>query len=151
MNLGIREDCTIAKSAKIWTPVNLYGCTIGENTTVGAFTEIGKGVIIGKNCKIEAHCFIPEGVTIEDNVFVGPGTIFCNDKHPTAKGDAWTLQRTLVKEGTSIGAGCVILPRIVIGESAVIGAGSVVTKSVPHNTTVVGNPAKERSVKRVNE
>ena len=142
MSIGIRSDCVIAKSAKVWTPVNLYGCTIGVNTTVGAFTEIGKGVIIGGDCKIQAHCFIPEGVLIEDTIFIGPGTIFCNDKHPTAKGDAWTLERTLVKEGASIGAGCVILPGIVIGEGAEIGAGSVVTKSVAPYAIVKGNPAK---------
>lgn len=140
---GVRTNRnTIAKSAKIWTPVNLYGCTIGENTTVGAFTEIGKDVIIGSDCKIQAHCFIPEGVVIEDNVFVGPGTMFCNDKHPTAKGDAWTLERTLVKEGASIGAGCVILPGIVISAYSEIGAGSVVTKSVAQHAAVKGNPAK---------
>ena len=141
MSIG-RADCFIAKSAKIWTPVNLYGCTIGENTTVGAFTEIGKDVIIGSDCKIQAHCFIPEGVVIEDNVFVGPGTLFCNDKHPTAKGDVWTLEKTVVKEGASIGAGCIILPGIVIGEGAGMGAGSVVTKSVAPYAVVKGNPAK---------
>lgn len=144
----MRGDCTIAKSAKIWPPVNLlYGCSIGENTIVGAFTEIGKDVIIGSDCKIQAHCFIPEGVVIEDNVFIGPGTMFCNDKRPTAKGDVWTLERTLVMEGASIGAGCVILPGIIIYEGAVIGAGSVVTKNISHNATVVGNPA--RNIKEV--
>jgi len=147
MRTGIRADCVIAKTAKIWTPVNLYGCTISENTIVGAFTEIGKDVIIGKNCKIQAHCFIPEGVVIEDNVFVGPGTLFCNDKHPMAKRDMWMLGRIIVENCASIGAGCVILSGIAIGEGAVIGAGSVVTKSVLPNTTVVGNPA--RKIKKV--
>lgn len=142
MTTGVRADCVIARNAKIWTPINLYGCTISENTTIGAFTEIGKDVIIGSNCKIQAHCFIPEGIVIEDNVFVGPGTMFCNDRRPAINGDVWTLERTVVKNGASIGAGCVILPGIVIGEGAKIGAGSVVTKSVSPHAIVKGNPAK---------
>lgn len=130
--------------------VNLYGCTIGENSKIGAFVEIRKNVVIGNNCKIEPFVFIPEGVTIEDNVFVGPGVMFTNDTYPRAtRPDGtlkqerdWKLKPTRVKKGASIGAGAVILPGVIIGKNAMVGAGAVVTKNVPDNVTVVGNPAK---------
>ena len=137
-----RRNCKIADSAKIWEPVNLYGCTIGEHTIVGAFTEIGEGVHIGNNCKIEAHCFIPPGVTIEDRVFIGPGTIFCNDKYPRVEGE-WEIRKVIVKRGASIGARCVILPGITIGSDAMVGAGSVVTKDVVPYSVVAGVPARK--------
>lgn len=130
--------------------VNLYGCTIGQNSKIASFVEIRANVTIGKNCKIEPFVFIPEGVVIEDNVFVGPGVMFTNDKYPRAtrpdgtlkqKSD-WKLTPTLVGKGASIGAGAVILPGVTIGKGAMIGAGAVVTRDVPDNATVVGNPAR---------
>ncbi|MEW6741439.1 MAG: acyltransferase [Planctomycetota bacterium] len=128
---------------------NLYGCTIGDDTRVGTFVEIQKGAEIGKRCKISSHTFICEGVTIEDEVFIGHGVLFTNDLHPhatnpdgTLQTDAdWKLLRTRVKKGASIGSGAVILPGITIGERAMVGAGSVVTRNVPHDAVVAGCPA----------
>ncbi len=130
--------------------VNLYGCTIGDKTKIGAFVEIRKSAVIGRNCKIEPFVFIPEGVVIEDNVFIGPGVMFTNDKYPRAtrsdgtlkqKND-WKLAQTVVEKGASIGAGAIILPGITVGKHAMVGAGAVVTHDVPDNATVVGNPAR---------
>ncbi len=147
----IKSDVVLGTNVQIYNPelVNLYGCEIGDNTKIGSFVEIKPTVIIGKNCKIQAHAFIPEGVTIEDGVFIGPHVTFTNDVYPKAVTDDgtlksmsdWTLQKTLVKNGAAIGAGAVILPGITIGEHATVGAGSVVTKDVPAHTTVIGNPA----------
>jgi UDP-2-acetamido-3-amino-2,3-dideoxy-glucuronate N-acetyltransferase len=130
--------------------VNLYGCTIGEKTKIGAFVEVQKNVIIGKNCKISSHSFLCEGVTIEDGVFIGHGVIFINDIEPKATNklgklqeqDDWVLVPTLVKSGASIGSGAIVLCGITIGENALIGAGAVVTKNVPANVVVKGVPAK---------
>lgn len=130
--------------------VNLYDCTIGNESKVGTFVEIQKGVTVGERCKISSHSFICEGVTIEDNVFVGHGVMFINDMYPravnkdeTLKTDEdWTMVKTLVKKGASIGTGTVILGGITIGENAIIGAGAVVTKDVPDNAIATGNPAK---------
>ena len=130
--------------------VNLYECTIGDNTRIGPFIEIQKNVIIGKNCKISSHTFICEGVEIKDNVFIGHNVTFINDKMPAAvnkdgnlkTNEDWKLERTIIKEGVSIGSGSTILCGIEIGENAIIGAGSVVTKNIKAFTTVYGNPAR---------
>jgi acetyltransferase-like isoleucine patch superfamily enzyme len=145
----IAEDVVLGKDVVIWDFVNLYGCEIGDNTRIGTFVEIQKGVKIGRNCKVSSHTFICEGVTIEDDVFIGHGVMFVNDRYPRAttgdrmqtEGD-WVLEPTVVKRRTSIGTGAVILCGVVIGEDAMIGAGSVVTKTVPPQTVVAGNPAQ---------
>jgi acetyltransferase-like isoleucine patch superfamily enzyme len=120
--------------------LNLYECEIGDDTKIGTFVEIGRNVKIGKRCKIQSFVFIPEGVTIGDDVFIGPGAVFCNVKHPMT-GEKY--QKTVVKDKTVIGARAVILPGITIGEGAMVGAGAVVTKNVEDGKTVFGNPAKE--------
>ena len=130
--------------------VNLYGCEIGDNTKIASFVEVKKDVKIGKNCKIETFAFIPEGVTIEDECFIGPHVCFTNDKLPRATNKDgtlktakdWKVVKTLVKRRASIGANATILCGIIIGENSIVGAGSVVTKDVPPNSIVVGNPAK---------
>lgn len=147
----IASDVKLGKDVKIYDFVNLYGCTIGDNTKIGAFVEIQKGVIIGKNCKISSHTFICEGVTIEDNVFIGHDVTFINDIYPRATNadgelqtrEDWVCKSTLVKRGASVGSGATLLADIIIGENAIIGAGSVVTKDAPPNTIVAGNPARE--------
>ena len=144
------RDVRVGENVRIYDFVNLYECVIGDNSLIATFVEIQKGVVIGKNCKISSHSFICEGVTIEDNVFIGHGVMFTNDKRPravnpdgTMRGpEDWTLIRTVVKSGASIGSNATILPGIVIGEYALIGAGAVVTKDVPAHSTVVGNPAQ---------
>jgi acetyltransferase-like isoleucine patch superfamily enzyme len=128
----------------------MYGCTIGDNTKIGAFVEIQKKATVGSNCKISSHTFICEGVTIEDNVFVGHGVTFVNDSYPRATAPGgnlqteadWSVEPTLIKKGASIGSGSTILANVTIGENAIVGAGSVVTKNVPPDTIVAGNPAK---------
>jgi acetyltransferase-like isoleucine patch superfamily enzyme len=146
----ISPDVRLGANVKLSTFINLYGCEIGENTKIGAFVEVQKNATVGKNCKISSHTFICEGVTIEDEVFVGHNVTFINDSYPrAARADGvlqaeadWQVERTLVKKGASIGSGCTILANITIGENALVGAGSVVTKNVPPNTIVAGNPAK---------
>ena len=134
----------VGNNTKIWDEKGLWGeYEIGDNCTVGKFVEISDKVKIGNNCKIEAFSFIPPGVTIEDNVFVGPHVCFTNDKKPKATGD-WERVETLVKKGASIGANATIVCGVTIGEGALVGAGAVVTKDVPAGKTVVGNPAKVR-------
>lgn len=146
----IAPDVVLGRNVKIQAFVNLYGCEIGDETRIGTFVEIQKGVKIGERCKIQSHTFICEGVTIESEVFVGHGVTFINDRQPRATSgsgalqteDDWTCQRTLVKQRASIGSGATLLGGITIGENALIGAGSVVTKDVPANAVVAGNPAK---------
>ncbi len=153
----ITEDVKLGKNVKIYGYVNLYGCEIGDNTKIGTFVEIQKNARVGKNCKISTHTFICEGVTIEDNVFVGHNVTFVNDKYPKAVNaegelqtdDDWEVVSTLVKRGASIGSSATILCGVTIGENAIVGAGSVVTKDVPDNTVVAGVPA--RVLKRVKE
>jgi acetyltransferase-like isoleucine patch superfamily enzyme len=144
------NNVTIGENVKIFNFVNAYGCSIDDGSKVGAFVEIQKGVIIGKNCKISSHSFICEGVKLEDNVFVGHGVMFTNDLFPRAANPDGTLQtesdwkmiETIVKKGSSIGSNATILCGITIGENSMIGAGSMVTKDVPANAIVAGNPAK---------
>ena len=149
----ISPDVKLGKNVVIYDFVNLYGCEIGDNSKIGTFVEIQKGAKIGNRCKISSHTFICEGVTIEDNVFVGHNVTFINDKYPRATTDGealqtdddWVCVPTLVKRGASIGSSSTLLCGITIGENAVVGAGSVVTKDVPANTTVLGNPAEIRT------
>jgi len=146
----IADDVVLGENVKLARFINLYGCTIGDNTKIGTFVEVQKNATIGKNCKIQSHTFICEGVTIEDNAFVGHGVTFINDKYPSATGgngelqtdDDWEVIPTLVKEGATVGSGATILCNVTIGEKAIVGAGSVVTKDVPPYTIVAGNPAK---------
>ena len=154
--LCIADDVKLGKDVRLSKFINMYGCTVGDGTKIGAFVEVQKNAFIGKNCKISSHTFICEGVTIEDNVFIGHGVTFINDSFPRATtGDGklqteadWKVEPTLVKKGASIGSGSTILANITIGENAIIGAGSVVTKDVPPYAIVAGNPAKvKRQVK----
>ena len=146
----IAADVKLGQDVKLSKFINLYGCEVGDETKIGAFVEIQKNVKVGKRCKISSHTFICEGVTIEDNVFIGHSVTFINDSYPrstTAGGDLqteadWKVEKTVVKKGASIGSGATILSNISIGENAIVGAGSVVTKNVSPNTIVVGNPAK---------
>lgn len=147
---SITDDVKIGKDVKIYNFVNLYGCSIGDNSKIGTFVEIQKNASIGKNCKISSHTFICEGVIIEDNVFIGHNVTFINDKYPQAVNENgelatpedWVCIPTTVKKGASIGSSVTILCGVTIGENSLVGAGSVVTKDVPANTTVAGNPAK---------
>jgi UDP-2-acetamido-3-amino-2,3-dideoxy-glucuronate N-acetyltransferase len=144
------NNVSLGKGTKIFNFVNAYGCSIDDNSKVGAFVEIQKGAFIGKNCKISSHTFICEGVHIEDNVFIGHGVMFTNDLFPKATNPDgspqteadWKVLKTFVKKGASVGSNATILCGITIGENALIGAGSVVTKDVPANTVVAGVPAK---------
>jgi acetyltransferase-like isoleucine patch superfamily enzyme len=146
----IAADVKLGQDVRLAKFINLYGCEIGDETKIGAFVEIQKNASVGKRCKISSHTFICEGVTIEDNVFIGHGVMFINDRYPratTATGDLqteadWQVERTLVKKGASIGSGATILANTCIGENAIVGAGAVVTKDVPANTIVAGNPAR---------
>jgi len=156
MGVVVNEYCAITPNVKLGNGVklskfiNLYGCEIGDNTKIGAFVEIQKNATVGKNCKVSSHTFVCEGVTIEDNVFIGHGVVFVNDSFPRATTDDgslqteadWKVELTLVKKGASIGSGATILSNVTIGENAIVGAGAVVTRDVPPNTIVVGNPAR---------
>jgi acetyltransferase-like isoleucine patch superfamily enzyme len=148
--LSIADDVRLGENVKLATFINLYGCSIGDNTKIGAFVEVQKNATIGKNCKIQSHTFICEGVTIEDEVFIGHSVTFINDSYPRATNNSgglqneadWKVEPTIVKKGASIGSGSTILSNVTIGENAIVGAGSVVTKDVPKNSIVAGNPAK---------
>jgi acetyltransferase-like isoleucine patch superfamily enzyme len=147
---SIAPDVKLGQGVKLSKFINLYGCQIGENTKIGAFVEIQKNVTVGKNCKVSSHSFVCEGVVIEDNVFIGHSVTFINDSYPRATAidgqlqteKDWKVEQTLVKKGASIGSGSTILSNVVIGENSIVGAGSVVTREVPPNTIVAGNPAK---------
>ena len=146
----IAPDVKLGKDVKVFAFVNLYGCTIGDNSKIGTFVEIQKNAVIGNNVKVSSHTFICEGVKIEDNVFIGHNVSFINDKYPrSANADGslqseadWKVVPTVVKKGASIGTSSTILCGVTIGENAIVGAGSVVTKDVPDNTVVAGNPAR---------
>jgi len=148
--VALAPDVRLGRNVRLGKFLNLYGCSIGDETRIGAFVEIQKNANIGRRCKISSHTFICEGVTIEDRVFVGHGVMFINDSYPratTAAGELqgaedWKVEPTLVRTGASIGSGATILANVVIGEHAIVGAGSVVTRDVPPRTIVAGNPAR---------
>ena len=137
---SIIKDVVVGPHSRIYDHVNLYKCNIGKESKIDAFVYVEEGVIIGDRVKIRPFTFIPSGVRIEDDVFIGPHVTFTNDKYPKINAD-WELLRTTIKRGASIGAGSVILP-VTIGKNSLVGAGSVVTKDVPDNVTVAGNPAR---------
>jgi UDP-2-acetamido-3-amino-2,3-dideoxy-glucuronate N-acetyltransferase len=149
-HLSIAPDVKLGEGVKLSRFINLYGCEVGDNTKIGAFVEVQKNASIGRNCKISSHTFVCEGVTIEDNVFVGHGVMFINDSYPratTPNGELqteqdWTVEPTLVRKGASIGSGATVLANVTIGENALVGAGSVVTRDVPAFAVVAGNPAR---------
>lgn len=146
----IAEDVKLGANVRLSKFINLYGCEIGDETKIGAFVEIQKNARVGRRCKISSHTFICEGVTIEDNVFIGHGVMFTNDSYPratTSSGEMqteadWKVEPTVIRRGASVGSGATILPNLEIGENAIVGAGSVVTKNVPANAVIAGNPAK---------
>ena len=148
--VSIAPSVKLGKDVRLSKFINLYGCEIGDETKIGAFVEIQKNATVGKRCKISSHTFVCEGVEIQDNVFIGHSVTFINDSYPratTASGDLqteadWKVEKTVVSKGASIGSGSTILSNVNIGENAIVGAGSMVTKNVPANAVVAGNPAK---------
>ncbi len=147
---AVTPDVKLGKDVKLSKFINLYGCEIGDETKIGAFVEIQKNARVGRRCKISSHTFICEGVDIEDNVFIGHGVTFINDSFPRSTTEDgglqteqdWHVEKTLIKSGASIGSGSTILSNVTVGENAIVGAGSVVTRDVPPNMIVAGNPAK---------
>ena len=147
--LSVSDDVVLGENVKLSKFINLYGCRIGDNTKIGAFVEVQKNADIGKNCKISSHTFVCEGVSIEDDVFIGHGVMFINDTYPRATSDGrlqteadWKVEKTRVRRGASIGSGATILANLTIGENAIVGAGAVVTRDVPADAIVAGNPAR---------
>jgi len=146
----IAEDVKLGANVRLSKFINLYGCEVGDDTKIGAFVEIQKNATVGRRCKISSHTFICEGVVIEDNVFIGHGVTFINDSYPRATAvdgklqteADWKVERTVIRRGASIGSGVTILSNTCVGENAIVGAGSVVTKDVPPNSIVAGNPAR---------
>jgi len=153
----ISDDVRLGKNVRLSKFVNLYGCSIGDNTKIGAFVEVQKNAIIGSNCKISSHTFICEGVIIKDNIFIGHNVTFINDTYPRATNpdgslqtdEDWSVESVTVHDGVSIGSSSTILSNVTIGENSIVGAGSVVTKDVPPDTIVAGNPAK--ILRKINE
>jgi acetyltransferase-like isoleucine patch superfamily enzyme len=148
--LCIAPDVKLGQRVRLSRFINLYGCEIGDDCKIGTFVEIQRNATIGNRCKISSHTFICEGVTIEDSVFIGHGVVFINDTYPRAtnaegslKTDLdWTVEPTVIKRGASIGSGTTILANVTVGENSIVGAGSVVTRDVPANSIVAGNPAR---------
>jgi acetyltransferase-like isoleucine patch superfamily enzyme len=148
--LCIAPDVKLGEDVKLAQFINLYGCQIGDGSKIGAFVEIQKNASVGRNCKISSHTFICEGVTIEDNVFIGHGVIFINDSYPRAANPDgslqterdWRVEPTRICKGASVGSGATVLANVTVGEGALVGAGSVVTKDVPARSIVAGNPAR---------
>jgi acetyltransferase-like isoleucine patch superfamily enzyme len=148
-DVRMASDVRLGTDVRLAAFINLYGCAIGDGTTIGAFVEIQKNATVGCRCKISSHTFICEGVTIEDDVFIGHGVVFVNDTYPRATAGGrlqterdWRVEPTLVRKGASIGSGATILANVTIGERAIVGAGSVVTRDVPADAIVAGNPAR---------
>ncbi len=148
--LCVAPDVKLGRDVRLSKFINLYGCEIGDETKIGAFVEVQKNAKIGRRCKISSHSFVCEGVTIEDNVFIGHGVTFINDGYPRATSAVgtlqteadWKVERTVVKKGASIGSGATILSKVTIGENAIVGAGSTVTRDVPGSAIVAGTPAR---------
>jgi UDP-2-acetamido-3-amino-2,3-dideoxy-glucuronate N-acetyltransferase len=147
------DDVDFGENVIVYAFTNLYGCTIGENSRIGTYVEVQRGAVIGANCKVQSHTFVCEGVVIEDEVFVGHGVMFINDRHPRATNadgelqvaDDWTLERTVIERGASIGSGALVLGNVRVGAGALVGAGAVVTKDVPPQAVVAGVPARALS------
>jgi acetyltransferase-like isoleucine patch superfamily enzyme len=147
---SIAPDVKLGKGVRLSKFINLYGCEIGDETKIGAFVEIQKNAKVGRRCKISSHTFVCEGVAIEDNVFIGHGVTFINDSYPratTPEGELqtesdWHVEATVIKRGASVGSGATVLSKVVVGENSIVGAGSVVTRDVPPNVIVAGNPAR---------
>jgi UDP-2-acetamido-3-amino-2,3-dideoxy-glucuronate N-acetyltransferase len=144
------DDVDFGENVVVYAFTNLYGCTIGENSRIGTYVEVQRGAVIGANCKVQSHTFVCEGVVIEDEVFVGHGVMFINDRHPRATNaagelqgaDDWELERTVIERGASIGSGALVLGNVRVGAGALVGAGAVVTKDVPPHAVVAGVPAR---------